>query len=110
MLFIATILPTGSDNAGGVDEEELTADALWETVTDKPDTHTWHENVHVTCRSPESETARKAASEQMWLAGLLTTALADQTRALTRCSPTLRQRACRRSHDRVAPVIDAATR
>ncbi|GAA3604336.1 hypothetical protein GCM10022419_106310 [Nonomuraea rosea] len=38
VLFIAAILPTDSDNTEGVDEEKLTADALWEAVTGKPGT------------------------------------------------------------------------
>ncbi|MET9436908.1 hypothetical protein [Streptomyces sp. NPDC006551] len=47
----------------GVDETALTANALWEAVTGKPGTQTWHEQVHVTCRSPEAEAARKAAND-----------------------------------------------
>ncbi|MFI6416145.1 hypothetical protein ACIBG6_01720 [Streptomyces sp. NPDC050842] len=47
----------------GVDETALTANALWEAVTGKPGTQTWHEQVHVTCRTPEAEAARKAAND-----------------------------------------------
>ncbi|MGW6570059.1 hypothetical protein [Streptomyces sp. NPDC054975] len=47
----------------GVDETALTANALWEAVTGKPGTQTWHEQVRVTCRSPEAEAARKAAND-----------------------------------------------
>ncbi|MDF9867871.1 MULTISPECIES: hypothetical protein [Streptomyces] len=43
----------------GVDEEKLTANALWEAVTGKPGTQTWYESMHVTCRNPESEAALK---------------------------------------------------
>jgi hypothetical protein len=50
----------------GVDEEKLTANALWEAVTGKPGTQTWYESVHVTCRSPESEAARKAENERIY--------------------------------------------
>src|SRR6266508_1201979 len=46
----------------GVDEEKLTANALWEAVTGKPGTQTWYESVHITCRSPQSEAARKDRS------------------------------------------------
>jgi hypothetical protein len=31
-------------------------------VTGKPGTQTWSEGVHITCRSPESEAARKCGS------------------------------------------------
>ncbi|MFE9574633.1 hypothetical protein ACFYMW_40055 [Streptomyces sp. NPDC006692] len=48
----------------GVDEEALTANALWEAVTGKPGTQTWYESVRVTCRSPEAEAARKAANDE----------------------------------------------
>ncbi|WP_328506006.1 hypothetical protein [Streptomyces sp. NBC_00391] len=50
----------------GVDESALTANALWEAVTGKPGTQTWYESVHVTCRSPESEAARKAENERIY--------------------------------------------
>jgi hypothetical protein len=50
----------------GVDEEKLTANALWEAVTGKPGTQTWFEGVHITCRSPESEAARKAENERIY--------------------------------------------
>ncbi|WOX19922.1 hypothetical protein [Streptomyces solicathayae] len=50
----------------GVDEQALTANALWEAVTGKPGTQTWHETVHVTCRSPEAEAARKAENERIY--------------------------------------------
>ncbi|MGW6286335.1 hypothetical protein [Streptomyces sp. NPDC055107] len=50
----------------GVDEEKLTADALWEAVTGKPGTQTWYESVHVTCRSPESEAALKEHYKQIY--------------------------------------------
>ncbi|WP_406379313.1 hypothetical protein [Streptomyces sp. NBC_01618] len=50
----------------GVDEEKLTADALWEAVTGKPGTQTWFEGVHITCRSPESEEARKEHYKQIY--------------------------------------------
>jgi hypothetical protein len=33
----------------GVDESALRASALWEAVTGKPGTQTWHEGVQVTC-------------------------------------------------------------
>ncbi|MFJ4536699.1 hypothetical protein ACIP39_12140 [Streptomyces tibetensis] len=49
--------------AEGVNESALTANALWEeAVPGKPGTQTWYESVHVTCRSPESEAARKAGT------------------------------------------------
>ncbi len=48
----------------GVDEEALTANALWEAVTGKPGTQTWTEQVQMTCRSPEAEAARKAANDE----------------------------------------------
>lgn len=48
----------------GVDETALTANALWEAVTGKPGTQTWHEQVHITCRTPEAEAARKAANDE----------------------------------------------
>ncbi|MFG2334302.1 hypothetical protein ACGFMM_32525 [Streptomyces sp. NPDC048604] len=50
----------------GVDEQALTANALWEAVTGKPGTQPWHETVHVTCRSPEAEAARKAENERVY--------------------------------------------
>ncbi|MFB6876326.1 hypothetical protein [Streptomyces sp. NPDC056323] len=50
----------------GVDEEKLTTDALWEAVTGKPGTQTWYESVHITCRSPESEAARKEQNERIY--------------------------------------------
>lgn len=50
----------------GVDEEKLTANALWEAVTGKPGTQTWFEGVHITCRSPESEAARKEHYKQIY--------------------------------------------
>ncbi|MFG2600687.1 hypothetical protein [Streptomyces sp. NPDC048462] len=50
----------------GVDEEKLTADALWEAVTGKAGTQTWFESVHITCRSPEAEAARKAENERIY--------------------------------------------
>lgn len=50
----------------GVDEEKLTADALWEAVTGKPGAQTWYESVHITCRSPEAEAARKAENERIY--------------------------------------------
>ncbi|GAA2638551.1 hypothetical protein GCM10009863_64270 [Streptomyces axinellae] len=50
----------------GVDESALTTNALWEAVTGKPGTQTWHESVHVTCRSPEAEAARKAENERIY--------------------------------------------
>lgn len=50
----------------GVDEEALTANALGEAVPGKPGTRTWHEQVHVTCRSPESEAAHKAENERIY--------------------------------------------
>ncbi|MGW4851239.1 hypothetical protein ACWEPZ_08360 [Streptomyces sp. NPDC004288] len=50
----------------GVDEQALTANALWETVTGKPGTQTWHEQIHVTCRTPEAEAARKAANDEFY--------------------------------------------
>ncbi|MET8145774.1 hypothetical protein ABZU32_36190 [Sphaerisporangium sp. NPDC005288] len=49
-----------------VDEEKLTANALWEAVTGKPGTQTWYERVHITCRSPEPEVARKAENERIY--------------------------------------------
>ncbi|MGW6405037.1 hypothetical protein [Streptomyces sp. NPDC055134] len=50
----------------GVDESALTANALWEAVTGKPSTQTWHESVQVTCRSPVAEANRKAANERIY--------------------------------------------
>ncbi|MER6241076.1 hypothetical protein [Streptomyces clavifer] len=50
----------------GVDEEKLTANALWEAVTGKPGTQTWHESVHITCRTPESEAALKEHYKQVY--------------------------------------------
>ncbi|MEU9056453.1 hypothetical protein AB0D37_39715 [Streptomyces sp. NPDC048384] len=50
----------------GVDEEALTANALWEAVTGEPGTQTWREQVHITCRSPEAEAARKAANDEYY--------------------------------------------
>lgn len=50
----------------GVDEEALTANALWEAVTGKPGTQTWYEQVRITCRSPEAEAARKAENERVY--------------------------------------------
>lgn len=47
----------------GVDEAALTTNALWEAVTGRPGTQTWHESVHVACRTPEAEAARKAAND-----------------------------------------------
>ncbi|MEU9994200.1 hypothetical protein [Streptomyces sp. NPDC050848] len=47
----------------GVDETALTTNALWEAVTGQPGTQTWHEQVHITCRTPEAEAARKAAND-----------------------------------------------
>ncbi len=44
----------------------INAAALWEAVTGKPGTQTWYESVHVTCRSPESEAARKEHYEQIY--------------------------------------------
>ncbi|GAA1248847.1 hypothetical protein GCM10009646_40750 [Streptomyces aureus] len=35
-------------------------------MTGKPGTQTWYESVHVTCRSPESEAARKAENERIY--------------------------------------------
>ncbi|MCX2968206.1 MULTISPECIES: hypothetical protein [Streptomyces] len=35
-------------------------------MTGKPGTQTWYESVHVTCRSPESEAARKEHYEQIY--------------------------------------------
>lgn len=49
-----------------MDEEKLTADALWEAVTGKPGTQTWYESVHITWRSPEAEAARKAENERIY--------------------------------------------
>ncbi|WP_309030897.1 hypothetical protein [Streptomyces alfalfae] len=49
-----------------MDEERLTADALWEAVTGKPGAQTWYESVHITCRSPEAEAARKAENERIY--------------------------------------------
>ncbi|MDQ1013605.1 hypothetical protein [Streptomyces afghaniensis] len=43
----------------------MTANALWEAVPGKPGTQTWYESVHVTCRSPESEAARKAGNNRI---------------------------------------------
>ncbi|MCW2880551.1 MAG: hypothetical protein JWQ95_4651 [Sphaerisporangium sp.] len=50
----------------GVDEEKLTANALWEAATGKPGAQTWYESVRVTCRSPEVEAARKAENERVY--------------------------------------------
>lgn len=50
----------------GVDEEALTANALWEAVTGKPGTQSWYEQVRITCRSPEAEAARKAENERIY--------------------------------------------
>ncbi|MFI6085627.1 hypothetical protein ACIBBB_32495 [Streptomyces sp. NPDC051217] len=50
----------------GVDESALAANALWEAVTGKPGTQTWHEGVQVACRSGESEAKRKAANEEYY--------------------------------------------
>ncbi|KOU84334.1 MULTISPECIES: DUF3072 domain-containing protein [unclassified Streptomyces] len=50
----------------GVGEEALTTNALWEAVTGTPGTQTWHEPVHITCRSPESEAARRAENEKVY--------------------------------------------
>ncbi|MEV7239540.1 hypothetical protein AB0N06_38520 [Streptomyces sp. NPDC051020] len=49
----------------GVDESALTANALWEAVPGKPGTQTWYESVHITCRSPQAEAARKAENERI---------------------------------------------
>lgn len=49
-----------------VDEEKPTANALWEAVTGKPGAQTWYESVHVTCRTPEAEAARKAENERVY--------------------------------------------
>ncbi|MFM9709114.1 hypothetical protein [Streptomyces galilaeus] len=49
-----------------MDEEKLTADALWEAVTGKAGAQTWYESVHITCRSPEAEAARKAENERIY--------------------------------------------
>ncbi|WP_331757144.1 hypothetical protein OG582_39985 (plasmid) [Streptomyces anulatus] len=35
-------------------------------MTGKPGTQTWFESVHITCRSPEAETARKAENERIY--------------------------------------------
>ncbi|MFD5208605.1 hypothetical protein ACFWNF_16965 [Streptomyces anulatus] len=35
-------------------------------MTGKPGTQTWYESVHVTCRSPESEAARKEHYKQIY--------------------------------------------
>lgn len=43
----------------GVDEEALTANALWEAVTGKLGTPSWYEQVRIICRSPEAEAARR---------------------------------------------------
>jgi hypothetical protein len=56
----------GSGLTEGVDEEKLTANALWEAVTGKPGTQTWYESVRITCRSPESEAARKEHYKQIY--------------------------------------------
>ncbi|MEV0750492.1 hypothetical protein AB0I75_35700 [Streptomyces sp. NPDC050273] len=50
----------------GVDEEKLTANALWEAVTGQPGTQTWYEGVHITCRTPESEAALKEHYKQVY--------------------------------------------
>ncbi|WP_327151562.1 hypothetical protein [Nocardia sp. NBC_01329] len=46
----------------GVDEDALTANALWEAVTGTPATQDWTDPVHVVDRSPETQAALKAAS------------------------------------------------
>ncbi|MFJ8770124.1 hypothetical protein [Streptomyces clavifer] len=70
-----TVIPRGKTGyyglvgpglAEGVDEEKLTADALWEAVTGKPGTQTWYESVHITCRTPESEAALKEHYKQVY--------------------------------------------
>lgn len=70
-----TVLPRGRTRYYGlvgpgltedVDESALTANALWEAVTGKPGTQTWHEGVQITCRSPESEAKRKAANDEYY--------------------------------------------
>ncbi|MEV7237849.1 hypothetical protein AB0N06_29020 [Streptomyces sp. NPDC051020] len=50
----------------GVNEEELTTNALWEAVTGTPGTQHWYETVHVVCRSEELEAARKAENERIY--------------------------------------------
>jgi hypothetical protein len=70
-----TVIPRGTSGyyglvgpglTEGVDESALTTNALWEAVTGKPGTQTWHEHVQVTCRSPEAEAKRKAENERIY--------------------------------------------
>lgn len=70
-----TVLPRGNTGyyglvgpglTEGVDESALTTNALWEVVTGKPGTQTWHEDVHVISRSQEAEAKRKADNEEYY--------------------------------------------
>ncbi|WP_326651624.1 MULTISPECIES: hypothetical protein [unclassified Streptomyces] len=61
-----TVIPRGKTGYYGLVGPGLTANALWEAVTGKPGTQTWHEGVHITCRSPESEAKRKAANDEYY--------------------------------------------
>ncbi|MFC5664349.1 hypothetical protein ACFP3U_15315 [Kitasatospora misakiensis] len=66
-----TVLPRGKTGyyglvgpglTEGVDESQLTNDALWTAVTGQPGAG-WVERVQVTCRSEESEAKRKAEND-----------------------------------------------
>lgn len=54
---------TGPGLTEGVDEDALTANALWEAVTGTPGTQDWYEQIHIADRSPETQAALKAASD-----------------------------------------------
>ncbi|MEV5394454.1 hypothetical protein [Nocardia farcinica] len=54
---------TGPGLTEHVDENALTANALWQAVTGKPGTQDWHEQVRVVDRSPEAQAAQKASSD-----------------------------------------------
>lgn len=56
---------TGPGLTEGVDEDALTADALWEAVTGKPGAG-WIEQVRVTCRCGHCEAERKAENERIY--------------------------------------------
>lgn len=55
--FVALVGPGLTE---GVDEERLTANALWEAVTGKPGTQDWYEPVRVTCRCDHCEAKERA--------------------------------------------------